>query len=371
MSHFSVLVIGENVEQQLAPYHEFECTGRNDEYVVDVDKTEEARSEYESNTTTRYRDPDGNLHDPYEDRFYRDPTEEEIKEAGPLGFGSFGSRNGVSHYSKDWGDGRGYRAKIHFIPDGWEEIKVPTSTVKSFRDFCEDWYDGKPLVEGEAPDLEEAHKYGHLLVNANGEVIRLIDRTNPNKKWDWWIVGGRWTGWLKLKPGADGSVGKPGLMTAPAAVGTADIARKGDVDFEAMRAEKGAEAGSLWDKVRRITQDTWESVRERFEKIDDARSFYREQPAIKALEASKDRDFSWNIDDALAGPREAFVQAARDRATSPFAIVKDGQWYAKGRMGWWGMSNDDGTQEDWNRRVSELLDSLRDDTRLTVVDCHI
>jgi hypothetical protein len=27
MSHFSVMVIGENVEEQLAPYHEFECTG--------------------------------------------------------------------------------------------------------------------------------------------------------------------------------------------------------------------------------------------------------------------------------------------------------------------------------------------------------
>ena len=38
MSHFSVMVIGGNVEEQLQPYHEFECTGINDQYVVDVDK---------------------------------------------------------------------------------------------------------------------------------------------------------------------------------------------------------------------------------------------------------------------------------------------------------------------------------------------
>ncbi len=37
MSHFSVLVISEkqeDVEKLLAPYHEFECTGENDKYVV-------------------------------------------------------------------------------------------------------------------------------------------------------------------------------------------------------------------------------------------------------------------------------------------------------------------------------------------------
>lgn len=35
MSHFTVLVIGPNYEEQLAPYHEFECTGCDDEYVQD------------------------------------------------------------------------------------------------------------------------------------------------------------------------------------------------------------------------------------------------------------------------------------------------------------------------------------------------
>lgn len=25
--------------------------------------------------------------------------------------------------------------------------------------------------------------------------------TNPNAKWDWWTIGGRWSGLLKLKPG--------------------------------------------------------------------------------------------------------------------------------------------------------------------------
>lgn len=52
MSHFSVLVVGDNVEVQLAPYHEFECTGRDDQYVQEIDETEEARAEYATDIMT-------------------------------------------------------------------------------------------------------------------------------------------------------------------------------------------------------------------------------------------------------------------------------------------------------------------------------
>lgn len=39
MSHFAVLVIGDDVAKQLQPYHEYECTGVKDKYVIEVDKT--------------------------------------------------------------------------------------------------------------------------------------------------------------------------------------------------------------------------------------------------------------------------------------------------------------------------------------------
>jgi len=62
MSHFSVLVIGSSVEEQLAPYHEFECTGKDDEFVREVDVTEEARAEYAAHESTYYQDPEGVLY---------------------------------------------------------------------------------------------------------------------------------------------------------------------------------------------------------------------------------------------------------------------------------------------------------------------
>ena len=48
MSHFSVIVIGNDPEKQLAPYHEFECTGEDDEYVQTIDDTEKVREHYNS-----------------------------------------------------------------------------------------------------------------------------------------------------------------------------------------------------------------------------------------------------------------------------------------------------------------------------------
>ena len=57
MSHFRVLVVvdeptEEAITKELAPFHEFECTGCDDEYVKDVDVTADTRAEYESRPPT-------------------------------------------------------------------------------------------------------------------------------------------------------------------------------------------------------------------------------------------------------------------------------------------------------------------------------
>lgn len=54
---------------------------------------------------------------------------------------------------------------------------------------------------------------------------------NPNRRWDWYLIGGRWTGAFALKPGKNGKVGKPGVMTGPPPNGFVDQARAGDIDW--------------------------------------------------------------------------------------------------------------------------------------------
>lgn len=384
MSHFAVMVIGPNVEQQLAPFHEFECTGTVDQYVQTIDKLEELRAEYESSTRTMMRGPAGELVAAYDDMFYREPTSEESKVVG-MGSG-FGS--GISWRSADWGDGKGYRAKVKFKPEGWEEVELPFKEIMTLVEFIKyQQHDDFPILqEGDVPDLEDGDgcKWGWARVNAAGEVIEYTRRTNPNAEWDWWVLGGRYSGFLKLKEGAGviAEKGRKGLMGSCMndGAGWVDSVVKGAIDFEGMRANDGNKAADRWDKANAAkvaaglpsdaTWDTWETVRERHPgNIEAARKEYHAQPAMKVVSEALDNPFR-GVDDLLVS-REQFIQQARDRALVTYAMIKDGQWYAKGDMGWWGMSTDDMTQDEWNRKVNEMIDGLPDDTQITIVDCHI
>ena len=54
-----------------------------------------------------------------------------------------------------------------------------------------------------------------------------------------------------------------------------------------------------------------------------------------------------------------------------FAVVKDGKWYERGKMGWWSVVTDEKDKDAWGEEVKLLLASLSPDTLLTMYDCHI
>lgn len=337
MSHFSVMVIGDNVEQQLAPFHEFECTGTDDQYVQSIDRTDEAREEFEGRTETRLRAPDGVLHDYFDkDGNWKPEFSKPDPSAG------------------DWDKGR----RTRHIPDGFEEVEVPAAQVESFAEWVAGWYGWSAVPHGEQPDLAGDHKYGYVLLDASGNVTKCIDRTNPYKRWDWWVVGGRWSGKLLKKDGT-----------------RCDSAFLGDIDIAGMRDAKAKEWGDRWDSVNAITGGqewrTWESVREAHPgDIDAARKAYHEQPAIAALNKNQEFRF-WDGLDEFRAPRDAYVQQARDGAMTALAIVKDSTWFERGTMGWWGVVHDEKDAGEWYRQCAALLDGLPPTTLITIVDCHI
>jgi len=302
MSHFTVLVIGPDHEKQLQPFHEFECTGTNDEFVQNIDRTDEIRESIEG-----------------------------------------------------------------------EE------TLEAIRSALDDYGLGDKIVEDESDANIEGqdclHKYGYAVVK-DGKLIKAIDRTNPNKKWDWWQVGGRWSGMYKLKAGASGALGRRSFLDKgpDERAGHADIMRKGDIDFEAMRNKAGQEAAAAWDKASAAaageTWESWESVRDRLKpNYDAAREVYHGQPALARVKTAFDNP--WDSVDEYLIPREAYIARQRDRAITTFAVLKDGQWFERGEMGWWACVTGDIGQDAWNRKFNELVDDLPDDTVLTLVDCHI
>jgi hypothetical protein len=101
---------------------------------------------------------------------------------------------------------------------------------------------------------------------------------NPNAKWDWWVVGGRWGFFLMLKDKS-----------------SANTATVGEVDWPLMEEE----------------------------------------------------------------------------LFSPYAVLIDGKWTAKGEMGWFGLSDDHCEDNKWDEWFWTKVKELPDDYPVTVVDLHI
>lgn len=299
MSHFVVLVIGDDPEEQLRPYHEFECTGEDDEFIQNVDQL----------------------------------------------------AAGVEDHSKH-------------------------GKADDLAKFLADWYGSPVIGQNEDPDLEHEHKYGWIRINDEGEVTECIRRTNPNARWDWYQIGGRWRGFFQAKNGVKANIGHAGAFDNEPTF-NADQIHKGDIDFDGMRAVASANAELTYARYEEAVAgtpepETWEATRERFgDDMSGARQAYHAQPRIKALQAADLMPWDEEPLEVYGEGREAFVQRAVDAVASPFALLRDGIWFEKGKMGWFGMSRDTFTRAEWNREIAKLYDELPDDTLLTVVDCHI
>lgn len=287
MSHFTVMVIGENPEKQLAPYQENNMGNCPEEYLSFVDETEYLREGWNR------------------------LTDEEKNEYG----------NSFIEYAKD----EGY--KKH----------------------------------------QDEERYGSY--------------ENINAKWDWYVLGGRWTGFLKLKAGAEGQVGEAGLMTSSARPGFGDSAIKNNIDFDGMRKSEAEDAGKTWDKVTRILGDverpySWEYVRETMfpGKLQEARDYYNNQAANKKIDEWNRKNnhslFGVNPLDFMITKEEHCAKAA-ESAISTFAVLKDGVWYSNGETGWWGTVSGEKDQSDWNKEISKMIESLDGDTLISIYDCHI
>lgn len=325
MSHFTVMVIGDNPEKQLQPYHEYECTGIEDEYVVNVDKTKEVK--------------------------------EWLKEEIYVGKNTAGEMDYELNEE---------RARTELI-----DPKKMTRT-KYFKKIKSD-------VD------EEINNYFGYKKNDDG---KYFNYTNPNSKWDWYQLGGRWSDFLKLKHGGVGYDGQPSLLIKDfkRTSGWTDSALKKHIDIKGMRDEAAKKAGEEYDKAIEVLGDTpvnesWETIRKRFTKddtdyscMDQARTAYAEQPRVKVWNESpivKDIFGYFSSPDDFNMTREEYVTKAKNRAISTFALVKDGKWYEKGEMGWWGISSNEKDQNHWNKEIYKLLDEAPDETLISIYDCHI
>lgn len=305
MSHFKLLVIGENIEEQLAPYsEELTVEAYKDENYDHAEKVQRAR------------------------RFYT-----EHPDCLPTG--------GL--------DLQNERALIEAYTDGDEGIRWTTN-------------------------------------EAGEEVSELWTTYNPQSKWDYWVIGGRYNTSFKIIPGtpedqyqASEPHWSERFGSKRSHTNAADQARKSAIDWQAMKDAALQEATELWAELEAATKGItppeldWERTREKHgEDIDAAREEWHSHPWNVAARKLKVWDAYDYFEMSKPDPRAAFMAYQELMATTGFyAILNHGEWISQGQMGWFGFSDDTVSEDDWRAKVKEFIDGLPDDALLTTVDCHI
>lgn len=328
MSHFTVLVIGDNADSQLAPFDENMEVEEYLEGEVDVDEMERFLQYYKEK-----HDADGTFEEVYK------------------------------KWGNDWNGSR-WRREEQIRQVNW---KCPS---------CGEVNHWNSVICGQR--FRKRKGCGGLIPPNQYTVWNEYSRYNPDSKWDWYQLGGRWTGYFLLKAGAKGELGESGVFENTAPINTADSARKGDIDFEEMRKQAGLRASQrytdFWNIVDGRAVPKWDEIRAKHKNIEDARKEYNEMEVIKDLDASEQFGrlyFVFNEIQDFVESRGDYVQKARNTAITTFAFLHNGKWHQRGEMGWFGIASDELDEDEWNKMFNKFLDSLPYDTLLSIYDCHI
>jgi hypothetical protein len=350
MSHFTVLVIGENPEEQLAPYSE-----QDKKYMKFVDKTDEATEEYKTETTSEFYCGSSSSWGMQITQEFFDKLA--TMEAGNTTEYVVKKECGLSYF-------RLYTKYKCYYPleDGkrceesqWIKVISIDYTDHPNKDVC---FSGRITVEKinppkEIPVSEKYLNFDDYVENYHGyekEGDKYGYYSNENAKWDWYQLGGRWTEYFKLKSGAKGKIGSPGIMTENTEFGTVDQAFKKDIDFDRMYEENLEKAIETYDKFEKLLKENPEKAKN---------SAYWEF----GIQNEGDKD-NW-----IPESREKYL--TRNASISTFAVVKDGQWYEKGEMGWWACVSNEKDPNEWNLEFKKLIDEISEDTLMSLYDCHI
>ena len=203
--------------------------------------------------------------------------------------------------------------------------------------------------------------------------------TNPNSFWDWYVLGGRWQGMIRLKGGAAGEKGRPGTMGAPDTDPlNADSALVKDIDFEGMYNEAMGKAGTRYDlamgifgelPVNKTFEEVFNETKESHpegtphsELRNIASDLYQKQPRIVALATAREVDPHLGIsaDDFVISKEDYVANAAQNRFITN-GILHNGEHSSADHM----------EKDEFRKLFKETLEGLTPDTRLSIVDCHV
>lgn len=228
-----------------------------------------------------------------------------------------------------------YRTKQQIIDDvknRKEEYlaKIKKASKQELRDFLTDrkyHYMRNILNLYSDDDFYNFEHYDDCSYNKNGDELSTY---NPNSKWDWYSIGGRWSGELKKKNSNEyfNTLQVKDWDTTP--------------DEETINAHKRF----------------WELAVEHQEPTEDEKPFFSLYNENYYIEKYKTKENYANI----ASEFQTYA-----------VLMPDGTWLEPGKMGWWGVSHstiDEALSWEENYKTN-IIDKLDPEWYITIVDCHI
>jgi len=169
---------------------------------------------------------------------------------------------------------------------------------------------------------------------------------NPNSKWDWYQLGGRWGGSFKLKESRE--VIKESDKTwatgwEDVKEGYTDHAQFKDIDLT-LNPKDVEEAKRFWEVV---VENKPAQENEKFD------TFWKPEYYIE------------QYDD-----KETYIKCQTELFAC--ALLYKGEWIEAGRMGWFGCKNSTSDSEKaYREKFYEVINSLKPTDYLSMIDCHI
>ena len=310
MSHFSILVVGD-VDYQMAPFHEYECDGVNDEFIQDIDKTEELRADYAKMKADVDSEVNKKKMSFLQFVQYWEGESPVLKSVHEIN---------TNNDKQKWG--------YILVDENNEVVKIIRRTnPNSFYDYYGEGYKAfllkKPGENGEQVWTNHALK---------GEIdFEKMFETKVKKCKETYRRA------MKLLNIKEGEV--PVLEHT---------------------------WSSLVDKFH--PQDGSKTVLTR----DEARAIYDKQPLVKAWKnAASFEEFGFfsKVDDFCMSEEE-YIETQSPHALS-FGFVADRKYTSNGDMGWWAVVSNEKEPRSWDKEYEEFIKSLPDFVELTMLDCHV
>jgi hypothetical protein len=209
---------------------------------------------------------------------------------------------------------------------------------------------------------------------------------NPNAKWDWWQLGGRWHGSLPVKPSAENvTTGSASLLSADPSYpqNQVDACQVSDLDLDEIAKQTREGAEKWWDSYQLYRSGDYDKNAKENRMLDyNIRSTALSLGILQVKQHSdlKEGDEPTPFKDDMydvyrALTKDEFLEEYMEEfnPVQTHSALDVHGWHEPGQMGWFAYSSE--TPEEKMKFVKEFyrrfVKEIDSDDWLAVVDCHI